>query len=96
MPAKETSIVPSTEPSTTHTWSMPHGRRLELEPGKTLIQWSCITCQRHFVNEPAIAEWFAAFPRTLDFERLDAVSELWLNEDCPGRHLASDENVRKS
>jgi hypothetical protein len=54
MPAKEApGVLLSAEPSPTHTWSKPHGRRLELEPGKPLIQWSCTTCQRHFVNQPA-------------------------------------------
>ena len=100
MPAKEPLVRSNTflphEPSSTHSWSMPDGRRLELEPGKVLVQWSCTTCQRHFVNEPAIGEWYAAFPRTLNFERLDNVSELWLNGDCPGRQLASDVNARRA
>jgi hypothetical protein len=96
MPAKEPpGLLLSAEPSPTHTWSKPQGRRLELEPGKPLIQWSCTTCQRHFVNEPATGDWYAAFPRMLDFERLDSVSEQWLSEDCPGRQLASDQEARK-
>jgi hypothetical protein len=97
MPAKEPSIAPqlSAEPSPSHIWLLADGRKLEFEPGKPLVHRLCTTCQRNFVYDVAAKEWYAAYPRMFDFDRLDAVSQRWLSEACPGRYLPSDEEARK-
>jgi hypothetical protein len=97
MPAKALSIAPqlSVEPSPTHTWLLADGRKLELAAGKPLVHRLCTTCQRNFVYDVSAKEWYAAYPRLLDFDRLDTVSQRWLSEPCPGRYLASDEEAWK-
>ena len=87
---------PSLGPSTTHSWDQPDGRRLELQPGKTLMHWRCTICRRNFVHDLTTDEWYAAFPRVLDFERLDEVSTRWLAEECSGHYQPSDDNERKT
>jgi hypothetical protein len=96
MPAKELPIAPhSAEPSTTHTWLLADGRKLEIEPGKPLLHRMCTTCHRNFVYDVAAKEWYAAYPRMFDFDRLVAVTPRWLSEACPGRYLPSDEEAWK-
>jgi hypothetical protein len=96
MPAKEPpSPRSSNQPSPTHTWFEPKGRTLELEPGKTLIHQRCTACRRNFVNDLASGEWYAAFPRVFDFERLDEAAERWMTESCPGPSAAAEAEVRK-
>ena len=74
MPAQPSpTTLPSLGPSATHSWDQPDGRRLELQPGKTLIHWRCTICRRSFVHDLTAQEWYAAFPRVLDFERLDGL-----------------------
>jgi hypothetical protein len=72
-------------PSSTHRWYCPKGRLLELEPGKPLLQLTCTACFRNFVHDLIIGEWYAALPRVFDFERLDELTDLWLEEECLGR-----------
>ena len=95
MPAKELSNAPqlSEGPSPTHTWLLADGRKLEIESGKPLVHRMCTTCGRNFVYDVAAKEWYAAFPRMFDFDRLVAVSLRWLSEACPGRYLGSDEEA---
>jgi hypothetical protein len=97
MPAKALSIAPqlSEEPSPTHTWLLADGRTLEVEPGKPLLHRLCTTCRRNFVYDGAAKEWYAAYPRMFDFDRLIEVTPQWLSEPCPGRYLAADEEARK-
>jgi hypothetical protein len=97
MPAQpSTATLPPLKPSATHKWDPPDGRQLELQPGKTLIHWRCTACRRNFVHDLTAQEWFAAFPRILDFERLDGVSQRWLAEECSGQYQAADERARKT
>lgn len=92
MPAKEPQSAnqSSNGPSDTHTWLLPNGRHLEIQPGKPLLHRMCITCNRNFVQDLAAQEWYAAYPRMFEFDRLDEVSAQWLSEACPGEFLASD------
>jgi hypothetical protein len=92
MPAKEpqTNSHSSDGPSNTHTWLLPDGRHLEIQPGKPLLHRMCVTCNRNFVHDLETEEWYAAYPRMFDFDRLDDVSARWLNEACPGEYLSAD------
>jgi hypothetical protein len=97
MPAQPSPpTVPSPGPSATHSWDQPDGRRLELQPGKTLVHWRCTICRRNFVHDLTSQEWYAAFPRVLDFERLDGVTQRWLAEECSGHYQPADEPARKT
>ena len=53
MPAQEpqTNHHSSNGPSNTHTWLLPDGRHLEVEPGKPLVHRMCVTCNRNFVHD---------------------------------------------
>jgi hypothetical protein len=97
MPARELSIAAqlSEDPSPTHTWLLADGRQLELESGQPLVHRMCTVCKRNFVFDIAAKEWYAAYPRMFDFERLVSVTHRWLSEACPGRYLASDEDAWK-
>jgi hypothetical protein len=97
MPAQELPIAPqsSKEPSTTHTWLLADGRRLEPEAGKPLVHRLCTVCKRNFVHDVTAKDWYVAYPRLLDFDRLVSVSQRWLSEACPGRYLTTDEDARK-
>lgn len=96
MPVKEAPAChPSEEPSSTHNWAQPDGRRLDLQAGKTIIQWSCTACGRHFVHDLGTEEWYAVFPRVLDFERLEGMGEHWLAEACPGIYQSVEEQRQK-
>ena len=97
MPAQESStVLLSPGPSATHNWTQPDGRRLELQPGKRLIHRRCTSCRRNFVHDLTTKEWYAVFPRVLDFERLDEVSQRWLAEECSGQYQAADDRARKT
>jgi hypothetical protein len=97
MPAQPSpATLPSLKPSATHSWDQPDGRRLELQPGKALIHWRCTICRRSFVHDLTTQEWYAAFPRVLDFERLDGVTQRWLAEACSGRYQPADERARRT
>jgi hypothetical protein len=96
MPAKEhPASHPTNEPSPTHNWNQPDGRRFDLQPGKTVIQWSCTACGRNFVHDLGTEEWYAALPRVLGFERVDGVSKRWLAENCSGKFQSVDEQARQ-
>ena len=75
------------EPSWTHQWLLPEGRRIALQPGKPLLHRLCTVCNRNFVQDSTTGEWFAAIPRMFDFERLHGVSEKWLDDPCPGKRF---------
>jgi hypothetical protein len=97
MPAQQSpATVPSPGPSATHSWDQPDGRRLELQPGKTLIHWRCTACRRSFVHDLTVQEWYAAVPRVLDFERLDGVTQRWLAQECSGHYQPADEQARNT
>jgi hypothetical protein len=78
-----------------HNWSSAQGRRVEIRPGKQLIQHHCFRCLRDFVEDPSAGERYAVHVSVFTFQRLpDAISDQWLAEPCPGAAPAFDSEVR--
>ena len=78
-----------------HRWSSAHGRRVEIEPGKPLIQFHCSRCRRDFVEDQQSGERYAVYVSVFRFRKLpDLVTKQWLGELCPGAPLANDIEVR--
>ena len=78
-----------------HNWTGVRGRRLEIEPGKSLIQHHCSRCGRDFVEDPQTSERSAVYVSVFSFRRLpESVSKRWLRELCPGGPLPDDVLVR--
>jgi hypothetical protein len=78
-----------------HHWVGIRGRRVEIEPGKPLIQHHCSRCERDFVEDPPGGERYAVFVSVFNFRRLPKViTKRWLGELCPGALLAQDVEIR--
>ncbi|SRR5216684_6122604 len=76
-----------------HSWS--GGRRVQLEPGKSLIQHRCSRCGRDFVDDPRTGERYAVYVSIFSFKKLpESISKRWLGELCPGGPVADDVRVR--
>jgi hypothetical protein len=76
-----------------HNWS--GGRRVEVEPGKSLIQHRCSRCGRDFVEDGQTGERLAVFVSIFSFKKLpESISKRWLGELCPGGPLPDDVQVR--
>ena len=46
------------------------GRRIEIEPGKPLVQRHCSRCRRDFVEDPATGERYAVYVSVFRFRKL--------------------------
>ena len=67
-----------------HQWSRAQGRRLEIEPGKPLVQHQCSRCRRNFVDDRLSGERYAVYVSVFSFRRLpDLITKQWLGELCP-------------
>jgi len=78
-----------------HQWSTLRGRRVEIEPGKPLIQHHCSRCERDFVEDPPSGERYAVFVSVFTFRRLpEVITKRWLGELCPGGPLPQDTEMR--
>ena len=78
-----------------HSWARAKGRRIEIEPGKPLIQHRCSRCRREFVEDPTSGERYAVYVSVFSFRRLpDLITKRWLSELCPGAPLPYDIEVR--
>ena len=78
-----------------HNWTEIKGRRLEIEPGRSLIQHHCSRCGRDFIEDPQTGERSAVYVSVFSFRRLpESVSKRWLKELCPGEPLPDDVLVR--
>ncbi len=78
-----------------HQWSTLRGRRVEIEPGKPLIQHHCSRCERDFVEAPPSGERYAVFVSVFTFRRLpEVITKRWLAELCPGAPLVQDIEIR--
>jgi hypothetical protein len=80
----------------THEWRSASGRRLKITSGDSIVQRHCARCAREFVIFESSRRRYAVHPSAVSFYRLaDDVTEQWLKEPCPGRHLTDDDNDRK-
>ena len=78
-----------------HSWSSSQGRRIEIEPGKPLIQYHCSRCRRDFVEDPPSGERYAVYVSVFRFRKLpDLIAKRWVEELCPGAPLPYDIEVR--
>jgi len=78
-----------------HQWSSAKGRRVEIEPGKPLIQHHCSRCERDFVEDAPSGERYAVFVSVFNFRRLpEVITKRWLGELCAGAPLAQDLEIR--
>jgi hypothetical protein len=79
-----------------HQWPQPSPRRVEIGPGKLILQRHCIRCGRDFVTEPSSGNRYAVFVSAISFHRLDdEVTERWLKELCLGQRRPGDDEDRK-
>jgi hypothetical protein len=78
-----------------HKWSSANGRRIEIEPGKPLVQRRCSRCRRDFIEDPATGERYAVYVSVFRFRKLpDLITKQWLGELCPGAPFPYDIEVR--
>ena len=78
-----------------HQWSSAQGRRVQVEPGKELLQHHCSRCRRDFVLDPTTSERYAVYVSVFRFRKLpDSITRQWLSELCPGAPLPYDIEVR--
>ena len=78
-----------------HNWSVAEGRRVEIEPGKPLIQLHCSRCRRDFVEDPLSGEQYAVYVSVFRFRKFpEQITKQWLGELCPGAPLPYDVEVR--
>lgn len=79
-----------------HSWASTEGRRIEIEPGKPVLQHHCSRCSRDFVEDPASGEWYAVCVSVFNFRKLpDPITKQWLCELCPGTPLQYDVEIRR-
>lgn len=78
-----------------HMWSVAQGRRIEIEPGKPVIQYHCSRCRRDFVEDLLSAERHAVYVSVFKFQRLPPlITKQWLGELCPGAPRPIDIELR--
>jgi hypothetical protein len=64
-----------------HQWSSAQGRRVQVEPGKELLQHHCSRCRRDFVQDPTTSERYAVYVSVFRFRKLpEAITRQWLSE----------------
>lgn len=80
----------------THKWRTATGRRLKIASGDSVLQRHCTNCAREFVIFESSRTPYAIYPSAVSFYRLaDDVTEHWLKEPCPGKHLPRDDDDRQ-
>jgi hypothetical protein len=78
-----------------HNWSSVHGRRIEIEPGKPVIQRHCLRCRRDFIEDLSCGQRYAVYVSVFSFRRLpEPITKQWLAELCPGAPLPYDIELR--
>ncbi len=79
----------------THEWYSPNGRRIEIEPGKSVIHHQCSRCRRDFVHDPASEERYPVHVSIFELQRLpDSIATRWLAEPCPGAPALLEGEIR--
>ena len=78
-----------------HQWTTAQGRRIELNPGKPIIQHHCSRCHRDFVEDLPTGVRYAVYVSVFTIRKLpEPVSKCWLGEFCPGSPLSFDDQIR--
>ncbi len=78
-----------------HQWSSAKGRRIDIEPGKPVIQHHCLRCRRDFVEDQLSGERYAVYVSVFSLRRIPgSITQQWLSELCPGAPPAHDIEVR--
>ena len=78
-----------------HQWTTAQGRRIELNPGKPIIQHHCARCHRDFIEDPATGGRYAVYVSVFSIRKLqEQVSQRWLGEFCPGSPVSFDGEIR--
>ena len=78
-----------------HQWSSANPRKVEIEPGKSVVQRHCSRCMRDFVEDTESGERSAVAVSVFSFHRLpDLISAQWIGEMCPGAPSQMDIEVR--
>ncbi len=55
-----------------HNWSSVRGRRIEIEPGKPLIQLHCSRCGRDFVEDSSSGQRYAVYVSVFSIQLSEA------------------------
>ena len=75
----------------THQW-LAKPRRLAVEPSNTVVQHHCVRCGRGLRHGSILKQQLCC---AISFDQLsDQVTQRWLSEPCPGRHLSRDDEDR--
>ena len=78
-----------------HRWHERGEPHLKIESGEAVLQYHCGRCGRDIVTVLSSGARHAVFASTLCFYRLDReVTQRWLDEPCPGKRLAIDDEDR--
>ena len=78
-----------------HNWSSVQGRRVEIEPGNSLIQRHCSRCGRDFIEDSSSGQRYAVCVSGFGFQKLpEPITKQWLGELCPCAPLPYDVAVR--
>ena len=72
------------------------GAYLKIESGEDVVEHHCCRCGRAIVTVLSSGRRHAVYASALCFYRLnDEVTQRWLTEPCPGKHLPGDDADRK-
>lgn len=89
------SVVASEAAWSGHQWIEPNPRRVSLASSQTVLQHRCVRCGREFVTVESSGECYAVYASAVSFHRLsDEVTQRWVSEECPGRHIEADDKER--
>jgi hypothetical protein len=79
-----------------HRWHERREPHLKIESGEAVVQYHCGRCGRDIVTVPLSGARHAVYVSALCFYRLDReVTQRWLDEPCPGKRLAIDDDGRQ-
>jgi hypothetical protein len=80
-----------------HVWSDDESAPHQInQDGKVILHRRCTGCGRDFAREVISSEWQAARLGAFRIEFLaKSVTEIWVNQECPGQILETDIEQRR-
>jgi hypothetical protein len=80
-----------------HVWSDDESAPHQInQDGKVILHRRCMVCGRDFAREVTSSEWQAAHLGAFRIEFLaESVTEIWVNQECPGQILEADIEQRR-